>query len=432
MKDIDFDELDRAVASALGTVPPSSAPSHESQSSATTPGSTSEPAEVSSEPAAAGDYHETPAPRGATADFARPTVERSGAASPLGRRTIVRRRDDADVSPTQEIPPPARDAAISNSPSATSALENASSDPQPTSAPRKRIIPHRSGRAMDVIAGTGGAAGLKPKRPVSRTATTVSPIDSTGSENATSAPVIADVLPAADDEVTVPAIESTPELTMAPEIGGDAPADTLPGAESPEIASFDPVPYETDLTTFDETTAKELEQSLPPDPAVSPFITDAKVEKRPLGGLEPSTVAPADMDTASLDDVGAMREEVVAPAELDRDIVAIESKEVEIPEPHTSVRQSPVVSPAQPVRTPAPAPAGPAAIPRQYKEVPRVASEDDEAGAIFDPQTYHVAPDSPEKRSFGWGWFIAIVSIILLLAVAAALAWMEGVLPIPL
>lgn len=434
MKDIDFDELDRAVASALGTVPPSSVPPQDPQSSTTmSDGSVRGSIEVPSEPspAVADNSHETSVLRGVASDSARPMVDRSDAVSPLGRRTIMRRRGDSVVSPVQDTTPPVREATPSEPPVATSDPEGAGNEPQPTRAPRKRIIPHRSGRAMDVVANTN-TPGLKPKSRVSRLATTVTPVGSVESEAAADVPVVADVFPVPANEMGSPGVENASELDVPAEAANEVPPTDLPSIDEPENTDFGPVSYETDLTTFDETTAKELEQPLSQDAAVSPFISDAKVEKRPLGGLESSTVAPADIETASLDEVGAMRDDVVAPAELARDIVAIESKELEIPEPPKSVRQSPVVSPAKPVRTSASAPAGPAAIPRQYKEVPRVASEDDEAGAIFDPQTYHVAPESPEKRSFGWGWFIAIVSIVLLIAVVAALAWMEGVLPIPL
>ena len=83
------------------------------------------------------------------------------------------------------------------------------------------------------------------------------------------------------------------------------------------------------------------------------------------------------------------------------------------------------------VETPAPV-AGPTSIARQYKEQPRTASEDDESGAIFDPQTYQQPIEHPAKKSSGWGWVIAIIVIVLLAVAAAVGAWFAGLLPVAL
>lgn len=403
MNDIDFDELDRAVASALGA----------NSSEVTSPQSSA----AAEEPALM--EPRTSAPE---------SVSRSDASlSTLRRRAIMRRRDEAaPVSrPAEDSPAPVSEQ--QTSPPVETAPEGNS--PQPDERPaelhtaKKRIIPHRSGRAMDVIASTPA----KVSRPVSRVATTVAP--SSGAkltETDAPSPVIADILPVDEDidrriaqELETRQVE--PTAVAEPE---EAPTKSLDDI-APEVAEQEPVPYETELTTFDEAIARELAQTSPHEDVTSPFITDAKVDKRPLGGVDSAT-APMAQSQVSLGDT--LMQDAITPAELHQEVVAIEAKAVDIPS--AEVDTSPVFTQPKPQQSSPAGSTGPASIPRQYKEAPRVASEDDEAGAIFDPHTYDIADELPKRRLFGWGWVIAIVSILLLFGVVAVLAWMEGILPI--
>lgn len=456
MNDIDFDELDRAVASALGTTPPASASQEapqEDRSVASASSTSATPAVRQSEITAATFGAPNLASRSKSSSIGEMTSSRSISSgretpvSPLGRRTIVRRRDEAATPPAQDSPEftssSVDTSTESTEPIETHAPETEQPNPVVVGAPKKRIIPHRSGRVMDVV-----ASKPKSSRSISRVAATVSPIGaaSAAPPDNTETPVIADVLP--------PSLANeTPDLSednffksnefAELEKGATSSADSKETEVTPEetLGNLDPMPYETELTTFDETMAKQLAQPLPQETAISPFLSDAKVEKRPLGGSEQQ--APESFEESVADDFKDVSTDVSAPmshatppigsttpAELDRDVVAIESQELDIPDP----RKDPQATASVPTKKPSMAPTttGPTAITRQYKEAPRVASEHDESGAIFDPQTYHVEVSSPQKRSFGWGWVIALVSIILLAVVFAVLAWMEGVLPVPL
>ena len=167
-------------------------------------------------------------------------------------------------------------------------------------------------------------------------------------------------------------------------------------------------------------------------------MADAKVEKRPLGGAlgDEPTVQPA-LEVSDLPAIapGPEPENAPVPEELQNDLTAIETGSVSVVEHHegdsTDLAIDLTSKTEASLETSAPI-AGPTSIARQYKEQPRTASEDDESGAIFDPQTYQQPIEHPAKKSSGWGWVIAIIIIVLLAVAAAVGAWFAGLLPVAL
>ncbi len=172
----------------------------------------------------------------------------------------------------------------------------------------------------------------------------------------------------------------------------------------------------------------EIAEPSAEQPLSSPFLTDAKVEKRPLGGTIPVTDNPVEsMNFASEpsapidDDTQMVAKPGSLPDELRTDVMALESSDTvtgsEItepaPEPEVAV-DSPekvadeVVQPTQPS-------AG-GAIAQQYAEQP--STSDQTSGSIYDTATYHQALEHPEKHKSGWTWIIWI--LLLLIAGAAA------------
>lgn len=182
-------------------------------------------------------------------------------------------------------------------------------------------------------------------------------------------------------------------------------------------------------------------------PLTSPFLSDAKVEKRPLGGavttVQPSETS-ADTATGSPEQGaivadGASPEdqeisnpidfEAPLPEELQSNLVAIESGEAETVTPETpSAATVPVVAEKQAVPEPPAkalipdhfadenAPKGPASIAQQYKEEPKTGDQTN--GAIYDTEAYHKPLAHPAKKSSGWLW---IIWIILILAIGAGI-----------
>jgi hypothetical protein len=198
-------------------------------------------------------------------------------------------------------------------------------------------------------------------------------------------------------------------------------------------------------------------------PLESPFLPDAKVEKRPLGAfadaagqaepepkepeeellleapdeprLEPH-VLPDPIDFAAHasalssenEDTGVLQtpqeeselvaEEKLAEVEAEVDTKA-ETTAVEEPE------KAPEAETQEELKQPESEPTGPASISQQYTEQPSSAPS---SGAIYDTETYHqpLAP-APKKRSGAWT-FIWII-LLVILGAAAGFAFYKFVLP---
>jgi hypothetical protein len=313
MKDIDFDELDRAVNSLIS------------------PGGTPAPADST-----------TPAPVASTS-----------------------------TPPTAPTPPPAT----------------------PTSTPP--LAERRSsGRFMDVVHPSSDMRGSAtvPPRPTSREAATITP------------PSSAESIPA-------------------------APADSAPETNTKTAAWPDPIDFHAASQEAPESTPVATPQPALPSsemttPLETPFLSDAKVEKRPLGafstdtpeltpaapGVEPapsttpvdtSTTAPTD-DTPKNED-HPIENDTPMPAELQPGLLSIESNE---DSQHEKAETAPTT--AAP-----PTPVGPTSITQQYKEQP--STGDKPAGTVFDTEAYKKPQSGPKKKS---GLFV-VLWIFLLLVVGA-------------
>jgi len=76
------------------------------------------------------------------------------------------------------------------------------------------------------------------------------------------------------------------------------------------------------------------------------------------------------------------------------------------------VSQSSALARAETARETIPQPAGPTSIPQQYREEP--STGDQESGAIYDTDTYHQPLAHPAKKKSGWLWVVWILLILLL------------------
>jgi len=154
-----------------------------------------------------------------------------------------------------------------------------------------------------------------------------------------------------------------------------------------------------------------------PEPAVieeapvnsleSPFLSDAKVEKRPLGGF------PTDTPAEPTPLLEAPDEELLTAETEDK-------PEVEsVSEPEVQEEVKPVIEPT-PEPTPAPVEETtvPASITQQYKEQPSTTEQS--SGPIFDTESYHQPLTHTPKKKSGALVVVWIAALILVGAGAGA------------
>jgi hypothetical protein len=184
----------------------------------------------------------------------------------------------------------------------------------------------------------------------------------------------------------------------------EAPAPTEPEARSTEWP--DPLDFHGFKMDEEPATAPTPPQDTSePDttkPLESPFLSDTKVEKRPLGAFSTNEAtkeppaAPEEPETPLLE---APDEELI-PAETEK---AEEPATPEEPEAPTEPQPAPVE---------AEEPVGPTSITQQYKEQP--STTDQPSGAIFDTEAYHQPLAHPEKKRSGAMVIVWIIALILL------------------
>lgn len=187
-------------------------------------------------------------------------------------------------------------------------------------------------------------------------------------------------------------------------------------------------------------------------PLVSPFLPGTKVEKRPLGANATAENVPDDLvmvdENAQLP-ANPKDLEPILPAELHGDVMAIEadtttkqpaaaetlqsSKEDESSwKKPDDVSQKSVTAQSKP-EGPAPAEVkreepkitGPTSIAQQYHEEPSTGDQNN--GAIYDTDTYHQPLSHPTKKKSGWMWIVWILLIVVVGAGAGAAIYFLGI-----
>ena len=333
MKDIDFDELDKAVNSLMATTEPDTTqPSGQVQPSVVT---LDEPVSAQSVAASA------PVP-----------------AVPQQPTPVVA------VQPT-DIPEPAQAVPVVS-----------------RSTP---VVPaaRRSGRFMDMV---HSSSEMKPSTP-------------TSSREGIS------IAPRQDVPAPRPAALPQQELVQ-----------TEPQATPASSVMPDPIDLASQLEAVSEATPNDFNDSFE-----SPFLADAKVEKRPLN----SNQSPEPQDDINLADLSepSIKEDVsvsgtnvdeppVTPEvpELSSDLVAIEAAEkvegLEATTTSTPIASSDAAAPAPPL--------GATSINQQYTAQP--STGDQSHAAIYDAEQYPEPVTHPAKKKSGWLW---VVWVVLLLGVGA-------------
>lgn len=252
-------------------------------------------------------------------------------------------------------------------------------------------------------------------------ATTPAVSRNAGSIEPLNAAVTPDVRPTAEP-VAVPDVQPT---VMNEEVVSEWP-DPLDMLQEQDSAASDP--------TVTESTPQDIAPSVDDqvEPLVSPFLPDAKVEKRPLGGF--ATDSSVESEAAPVNETVpeapsapvAPTEPVVLPEELQGDLMAIESSQADTTGPAavaaSGAAPQPAPTPKRVDTAPRQQPAGPASIPQQYKESPNTG--DATNGAIYDTDAYHQPLQHPVQKKPSWLWIVWIAGLLIIGAGGGAVAYL--------
>jgi hypothetical protein len=201
--------------------------------------------------------------------------------------------------------------------------------------------------------------------------------------------------------------------TLAPT--SDAESTSLVEPKSESVADGEPSQPASD-TELPEDVLKEV--AAPPDPAplTTPFLADAKVEKRPLGANSDLDAQSTSESPGEVESPAPSTDVVNLPDELKNDVVAAEPTDTTTPSSVTAEPTSTIPQSSESV-----VPAG-GAITQQYAE--QASTGDQSSGSIYDTATYHQAIDTatPAKKSSPLKWILWVV-ILLLTGAAAGVAY---------
>lgn len=261
----------------------------------------------------------------------------------------------------------------------------------------------------------------------------------TSSAQPSRTPAVATASPSREGLAITPRSEAVvPVATIAP-----APdvTETQPVDEPKKPVSFDTMPDPLDMATAgaEEPAAQDVPTPEPvsttsmtsPDPSESPFLSDAKVEKRPLNpSLGHDFEQPAKEDSVPAvesvsveQDTKGEDEPPVNPQvpELSSDLVAIESgTAVEATQAvDTAVAAEQVEPPSTPL--------GATSIAQQYKS--KESSGDQSHAAIYDASQYPEPLSHPAKSKSGWLWVLWVIVLLGIGAGGAVLLYVLKIIP---
>ena len=307
-------------------------------------------------------------------------------AAPKGRTPGDDLADKVLTIPASQSPAPAP--VVPATTSTTSAVQ------QPSPAIKRR------GQFMDIVHPSQDM-NPKPKAP-SRQGVTIQPDVSLAASSPVSEPIVTTPVPESEGVATAP--ENTP-------VAMPDPIDMIQQPTAPATAGA------SEASVASEQVAPEVE------PLSSPFLADAKVEKRPLGS---PAVASTPEDGVASNETSV--QSTTLPEELTGDVMALEAQDLSShptsvpaqevsPAPVTESASAPVVQSVEPAAS-----AGPVSITQQYTEQP--SSTPQTTTPMYDTATYHqaVSGEKPAKKASPILWIIWLV-VVLLIGVAGGAAY---------
>lgn len=362
MKDIDFDELDRAVNSLMSSVP-----------------------------------------KDDDGDDEVSDVSNSSAGSTLGDATHVQNDISEDTHNDEiQLAPPA-ELMVIDEPEDTEAkaepAPSAPTSPSPTSLP-----PVRRGKFMDMV--------RSPAREAEKTATSMMP--------SRHAPTLQPITP---QTRPAPTVAAPSPVSAAPTDNSWQVEDSLQKeleatlAPSQPTSPFSPEAGPPVLPFLPDAKVEKRPLGRPVELQPISSAADMPQASSPLAPVDPTAVAQEDTDTGE-PEADAQLPGQPLPAELGSELLSIETSTDMLP-PETPVSTMPP-QPLQPaashsVHIPGVArPSAATSIPQQYTVQPKETSDQEPGGAIYDAATYHQPLVHPAKKKPGWVWVVAIIVILLL------------------
>jgi len=392
MKDLDFDELDKAVNSLMTGVQATPSPSSHEQEQAKEKTLNLTPTLSPNEPFSLGKL-----------DTVAAEAVREAIPAEEQKNEVVATAEASVPMPTVVTPAPAA---------------------------------RRSGRFMDVVHPSSDMKSpAVPARSISRQGATIEP----------TMPLRPDTPRASTPFVPPVSIDTSSEVKPVEASTTEATSSSGGWPDPLEMTDFkdNTVPKEAEWSTDDVNTTS-TEPSAEPSPLTSPFLPDTKVEKRPLGSSavvtdeEPDVssepVAPREDKTVDdpNDQLPAMpSSEPPLPEELQSDMMNVEADthmgtpktELTHPSDEKMLESGLPKEPATKA-VPIPGSVGPISIPQQYHEEP--STGDQKSGGIYDADSYHSPLEHPAKKKSGWMWIIWIIVILLVGAGAGAALYFSG------
>lgn len=345
------------------------------------------------------------------------------------------------------------------------------------------LATRRGGRFMDVVHPSSDMKNATP-RPASRQGVTIAPLEQTAT-SAPTAPTIRDITDAPKNDQPAPVAKETPApkatsnenatssndwpdpLDMSGYVAEPDTASPKKDRSTIDMSASDAAADVPALTKTEEEADDELftvdeHDDTDQAPLTTPFLTDAKVQKRPLGGAVPPAEEVTDEPAVAEEPehapvLGALSDEATEsgaaedqlpaepaaqeaqlPPELHSDLMAVESDSdttapvaaaIETPVKNTDVLDKKVASASATMSATeavAPKPVGPTSITQQYREEP--STSDQENGAIYDTASYHQPLAHPAKQSSGWMWIIWIILLLALGGGGAAALYFLGII----
>lgn len=372
MKDIDFDELDRAVSSVLSQKKPSS---------------------------------DDVAPASYDDENKQDTVS-------VTTSTTTNAADDSAQAVTTDQPVKTEEASatpetpVADTPEKPEDVETTPA-PTPTASP---LAVKRRGKFMDVMhpshdmapgATTAALPASRPKHLLEPVSHDVKPEE----DNSPSPEPAESEKPAATAEPIASKSETQPE---------DTPSEELD--KKPNSLYIDPL--ELDDKSKDATpeasadTAEDITTETAPDMLqATPFLSDAKVEKRPLGGFSEPETAPSAAEQAPSTDTPAeqpadsqVSPSVPLPRELQPDVVKVEAVHDDTQPPTDGVtKQNSSVEPASTGK-------------------PAETNEKTQSHPLFDTSTYH-EPTAAKHGGKKSGWVMWVVGFIVCLVIGGGVGY---------
>lgn len=172
----------------------------------------------------------------------------------------------------------------------------------------------------------------------------------------------------------------------------------------------------------DETIDQPEETTTSDEPVTTPFLTDAKVEKRPLGAfssVQSESPLPSDSNDEQVTDEQSQPQETSVDTQQPEQ-PSQEAEEVKLLEEHNppDEEQTEPASPIPPSDSQTQTEATPPvpSIIQQYQE--KESSVSDQSGAIFDTEHYHTPLAHPAKKKTGW---LVVLWILILIIIGSGL-----------